>query len=176
MERTSADPLSTRDSFARSARYLEKHFIITKSNLCINLKAANSIFVNLLSNFRFRRQRSSCLWRFRYLRSADRVCGSLNRSRIKSTNSGSTCSLQLLQIWSPALLLSYLSTWYHLAFVFAGTRRFGRIYFTFLSTSLYVSKRGAYWDRLCRDVVGRWLVGRWLSRACTVSKRCILGL
>jgi len=29
----------------------------------------------------------------------------------------------------------------------------------FLSASLYVSKRGAYWDRLCRDVVGRWLVG-----------------
>ena len=46
----------------------------------------------------------------------------------------------------------------------------------FLSASLYVSKRGAYWDRLCRDVVGRWLVGRWLSRACTVAKRCILGL
>jgi len=47
-----------------------------------------------------------------------------------------------------------------------------------LSASLYVSKRGAYWDRLCRDVVGRWLVGRWLvgwlSRACTVAKRCIL--
>ena len=40
----------------------------------------------------------------------------------------------------------------------------------FLSTSLYFSKRGAYWDRLCRDVVG------WLSRACTVAKRCILGL
>ena len=52
--------------------------------------------------------------------------------------------------------------------------------FAFLSASLYVSKRGAYWDRLCRDVVGRWLVGRWLvgwsSRACTVAKRCILGL
>ena len=32
---------------------------------------------------------------------------------------------------------------------------------TLLSASLYVSKRGAYWDRLCRDVVGRWLVG-WL--------------
>ena len=41
----------------------------------------------------------------------------------------------------------------------------------FLSASLYVSKRGAYWDRLCRDVVGRWLL-----RACTVAKRCILGL
>ena len=39
-----------------------------------------------------------------------------------------------------------------------------------LSASLYVSKRGAYWDRMCRDVVG------WLSRACTVAKRCILGL
>ena len=46
----------------------------------------------------------------------------------------------------------------------------------FLSASLYVSKIGAYWDRLCRDVVGRWLVGRWLSRACTVAKRCIVGL
>ena len=30
----------------------------------------------------------------------------------------------------------------------------------FLSASLYFSKRGDYWDRLCRDVVGRWsLVG-----------------
>ena len=43
--------------------------------------------------------------------------------------------------------------------------------FSFLSASLYVSKRDAYWDRLWRDVVGRWL-----SRACTVAKRCILGL
>ena len=41
----------------------------------------------------------------------------------------------------------------------------------FLSASLYFSKRGTYWDRLCRDVVVRWL-----SRACTVAKRCILGL
>ena len=40
----------------------------------------------------------------------------------------------------------------------------------FLSASLYFSKRGAYSDRLCRDVVG------WLSRACTVAKECILGL
>ena len=40
----------------------------------------------------------------------------------------------------------------------------------FLSDSLYFRKRGAYWDRLCRDVVG------WLSRACTVAKQCILGL
>jgi len=46
----------------------------------------------------------------------------------------------------------------------------------FLSASLYVSKRGAYWDRLCRDVVGRWWLVGWLSRACTVAKRCILGL
>ena len=49
------------------------------------------------------------------------------------------------------------------------------LFSTLLSASLYFSKRGAYWDRLCRDVVGRWLVG-WLSRACTVAKRCILGL
>jgi len=40
----------------------------------------------------------------------------------------------------------------------------------FFSASLYFSKRGAYWDRLCRDVVG------WLSCTCTVAKRCILGL
>ena len=39
---------------------------------------------------------------------------------------------------------------------------------SFLSASLYVSKRGAYWDRLCRDVVGRWLVGRWLVVGCHV--------
>ena len=36
------------------------------------------------------------------------------------------------------------------------------LYMQFLSASFYVSKRGTYWDRLCRDVVGRWLVGRWL--------------
>ena len=44
------------------------------------------------------------------------------------------------------------------------------MYWLFLSASSYVSKRGAYWDRLCRDVVGRWLVGRWSSRACTVAR------
>jgi len=43
-------------------------------------------------------------------------------------------------------------------------------YLLLLSASLYVCKRGAYFDRLCRDVVGRWL-----SRACTVAKRCVLG-
>jgi len=50
---------------------------------------------------------------------------------------------------------------------------------SFLSASLDVSKRGAYWDRLSWHrwllVVG-WLVIGWLSRACTVAKRCILGL
>jgi len=30
----------------------------------------------------------------------------------------------------------------------------------FLSASLYFSKRGTYWDRLCRDVVGRLVVTR----------------
>ena len=39
-----------------------------------------------------------------------------------------------------------------------------------LSASLYVSKRGAYWDRLCRDVVGRWLVG-WLVVGCHARAR-----
>jgi len=55
-----------------------------------------------------------------------------------------------------------------------------KIFREFLSASLYVSKRGAYWDRLCRDVVGWLVVGwslvGWLSRACTVAKRCILGI
>ena len=32
----------------------------------------------------------------------------------------------------------------------------------YLSASLYVSKRGAYWDRLCRDVVGWLIIGCWL--------------
>jgi len=35
----------------------------------------------------------------------------------------------------------------------------------FLSASLYFSKRGAYWDRLCRDVVGRWLLVGCQARA-----------
>jgi len=39
--------------------------------------------------------------------------------------------------------------------------------------AVLVFKRLTYWDRLCRDVVGHWLVG-WLSHACTVAKRCIL--
>jgi len=34
-----------------------------------------------------------------------------------------------------------------------------------LSASLYVSKRGAYWDRLCRDVV-RWSLVGWLVVGC----------
>ena len=33
---------------------------------------------------------------------------------------------------------------------------------TFLSASLYFSKRGTYWDRLCRDVVGHWSLVSWL--------------
>jgi len=59
----------------------------------------------------------------------------------------------------------------------------------FLSVSLYFSKRDAYWDMLCRDQRlyrpyglynlwswRRWSLVGWLSRACTVAKRCILGL
>jgi len=42
--------------------------------------------------------------------------------------------------------------------VFVTSLLLSRISFI-LSASLYVSKRGAYWDRLYRDVVGRWLVG-----------------
>ena len=37
-----------------------------------------------------------------------------------------------------------------------------------LSASLYFSKRGAYWDRLCRDVVGRWSLVGWSLVGCHV--------
>jgi len=45
---------------------------------------------------------------------------------------------------------------------------------SFLSASLYVSKRGAYWDRLCRDVVGRWLVVTRVHCGQTVHPRPIV--
>jgi len=57
----------------------------------------------------------------------------------------------------------------HTSMLLTGIYWFSASVVAFLSASLYFSKRGAYWDRLCRDVVG------WLSRACTVAKRCILG-
>jgi len=44
----------------------------------------------------------------------------------------------------------------------------------FLSASLYFSKRGAYWDRLCRDVVGRWLVVTRVHCGQTVHPRPIV--
>ena len=43
----------------------------------------------------------------------------------------------------------------------------------FLSASLYFSKRGAYWDRLCRDVVG-WLVVTRVHCGQTVHPRPIV--
>jgi len=43
-----------------------------------------------------------------------------------------------------------------------------------LSASLYFSKRGAYWDRLCRDVVGRWLVVTRVHCGQTVHPRPIV--
>ena len=43
-----------------------------------------------------------------------------------------------------------------------------------LSTSLYVSKRGAYWDKLCRDVVGHWLVVTRVHCGQTVHPRPIV--
>jgi len=43
-----------------------------------------------------------------------------------------------------------------------------------LSASLYVSKRGAYWDWLCRDVVGRWLVVTRVHCGQTVHPRPIV--
>jgi len=47
------------------------------------------------------------------------------------------------------------------------------ITFWFLSASLYVSKRGAYWDRLCHDVVG-WLVVTRVHCGQTVHPRPIV--
>jgi len=44
----------------------------------------------------------------------------------------------------------------------------------FLSASLYFSKRGAYWDRLCCDVVGRWLVVTRVHCGQTVHPRPIV--
>ena len=44
---------------------------------------------------------------------------------------------------------------------------------SFVSASLYVSKRGAYWDRLCRDVVG-WLVVTRVHCGQTVHPRPIV--
>ena len=44
----------------------------------------------------------------------------------------------------------------------------------FLSASLYFSKRGDYWDRLCRDVVGRWLVVTRVHCGQTVHPRPIV--
>jgi len=43
----------------------------------------------------------------------------------------------------------------------------------FLSASLYFSKRGAYWDRLCRDVAG-WLVVTRVHCGQTVHPRPIV--
>jgi len=89
-----------------------------------------------------------------------------------------------LQSYNKSLLSSYIghfTFWTSLSLSVSLSPKFGlrpkirQKVKSFLSASLYVSKRGAYWDRLCRDIVGRWLVG-WLSRACTVAKRCILGL
>ena len=44
----------------------------------------------------------------------------------------------------------------------------------FWSASLYFSERGAYWDRLCRDVVGRWLVVTRVHCGQTVHPRPIV--
>jgi len=72
----------------------------------------------------------------------------------------------------PLLTLSLIdSSWnYSIQIILKLSSHVSSSYVSFLSASLYFSKRCAYWDRLCRDVVG------WLSRACTVAKRCILGL
>jgi len=59
-------------------------------------------------------------------------------------------------------------------FVLSVGRRLAGESLPFLSASLYVSKRGAYWDRLCRDVVGRWLVVTRVHCGQTVHPRPIV--
>ena len=50
----------------------------------------------------------------------------------------------------------------------------GHYIHSFLSASLYFSKWVAYWDRLCRDVVGRWLVVTRVHCGQTVHPRPIV--
>ena len=57
---------------------------------------------------------------------------------------------------------------------FSPRTEFFSICYILLSASLYVSKRGAYWDRLCRDVVGRWLVVTRMHCGQTVHPRPIV--
>jgi len=54
--------------------------------------------------------------------------------------------------------LNDLNWWSRLSYITQLLQSTSQYPILFLSASLYVSKRGAYWDRLCRDVVG-WLVG-----------------
>jgi len=65
----------------------------------------------------------------------------------------------------------------HNATAQAGDMLTRSIHIAFLSASLYFSKRGAYWDRLCRDVVGchaRALWQQWslLNRFRTEQGHC----
>ena len=76
--------------------------------------------------------------------------------------------LQFLWLCSPSNFPGYLDKFIRISYWMSyGTMFLEKFSCTFgvnlmsltflLSASLYVSKRGAYWDRLCRDVVG-WLV------------------
>ena len=56
---------------------------------------------------------------------------------------------------SPRVVTTYLPEPLEDMAVWTDTDLILRLHFiSFLSASLYFSKRGAYWDRLCRDVVG----------------------
>jgi len=49
---------------------------------------------------------------------------------------------------------SYVCTHKPRGVIIVGIFMSSNIHYLLLSASLYVSKRGAYWDRLCRDVIG----------------------
>ena len=117
----------------------------------------------------FRKTKLRNCTRMRHSRECLSLCDCMRRA--KPPRGGPYRRACLLMLWRKAACARYVTLRYVTAWLCEAS---------LLSASLYVSKRGAYWDRLCRDVVGSWLVGRWLvgwlSRACTVAKRCILGL
>ena len=123
-----------------------------------------------------------CKRKFRYRRTVDEhvcrpfscaVCGMKFRTetglndhkRVHASDGPYSCTLCSKSFGFSYLLLAHMHS--HVICAQSCPSRWKSL----LSASLYFSKRGAYWDRLWRDVVGRWL-----SRACTVAKRCILGL
>ena len=73
---------------------------------------------------------------------------------------------------NPSVLARTATAWCLVGLFFWSIKLIRFIFF--LSASLYFSKRGAYWDRLCRDVVGRWLVVTRVHCGQTVHPRPIV--